>query len=77
MNEKICHICLSDDIHVDEETLLICDTCDEYYCYDCSYIFTQHYQHEGMRCYHCSNQSRLKPLDKRDSRLNYILKYKE
>jgi hypothetical protein len=75
MCEKICHICLSDDIHIDDETLLICDTCDEYYCHDCSYTYTLHYQHEGMRCFWCSNQRRLKPLDKRDFRLNYILRH--
>lgn len=77
MSEKICHICLSDDVFIDEKTLLICDTCDEYYCYDCSYTFTLHYQFEGMRCYQCSGQKRIKPLDKRESKINYILNEKK
>jgi hypothetical protein len=74
MGEKVCHICLSNDIFYDEDTPLICDTCDEYYCYDCSYTFTLQYQFEGMRCYWCSDQKRLKPLDKRDCRISYILR---
>jgi len=74
MKEKVCHICLSVDVFIDSENILTCDTCDEYYCYDCSYTYTVHYQYEGMKCYWCSEQKRLKPLDKRDSKLNYLLR---
>ena len=74
MSEKLCHICLSDNIFYEENEPLICDMCDEYYCEDCSYTFTIHYQHEGMRCYQCADQSRRKPLNKRDSKIDYILR---
>jgi hypothetical protein len=36
MIEKICYICFSDDIMVDDSPL-ICDIFDQYYCHDCSY----------------------------------------
>jgi len=74
MNEKICHICLSDNIFYDENEALICDKCDEYYCEDCSYTFSLHFQYEGSMCYQCADQSRRKPLNKRDSKLDYILR---
>jgi len=72
--EKICHICLSDDIFYEENEPLICDRCEEYYCYECSYTYSIHYQHEGMRCYQCAYQNRRKPLNKRDFKIDYILK---
>lgn len=74
MIEKICHICFSDDIFYEENEPLICDRCEEYYCYDCSYTYSIHYQHEGMRCYQCADQRRRKPINKRDFKINYILK---
>ena len=74
MSEKLCYICLGKDIFYDDNQPLICDVCDEYYCYDCSYTYTIHYQHEGMRCYHCANQSRRVPLNKRDYKIDYILR---
>lgn len=70
----ICHICLSDDVYYDGNEPLICDKCDEYYCHDCSYTFSIHFEYYGMMCYHCSDQRRLKPLNKRDMRINYILR---
>ena len=72
--EKVCYICLSNDIFIDDNEPLICDKCDEYFCYDCSYTFSLHYQHEGVRCYHCADQKRKKPLDKRDCKIDYILR---
>ncbi len=50
---------------------------DEVYCEDCSYTFSIHYQHEGARCFRCSEQKRLKPLSKetiRDNKLKLFLK---
>jgi hypothetical protein len=63
-----CEICYS----LDTEDFLICDMCERQYCYDCSYIFTIHYQHQGSRCYICSEQKRRKPLTKEDIRDNKI-----
>jgi len=57
-----CHICYS--LNTDED--FICDTCEQYYCEECSYTFTLHYQHEGPRCYWCADQGRRKPLSKAD-----------
>lgn len=65
---------MSEDIFYEDNQPLICDICDEYYCYDCSYTYTIHYQHEGMRCYHCAGQSRRVPLNKRDYKIDYILR---
>ena len=73
MNEKICYICLSTDIVEDVEPIP-CDRCDQYYCYDCSYTFSIHYQYEGNSCYICADQSRRKPLNKRDYKIDYILR---
>jgi hypothetical protein len=60
MQKIHCHICYSLDIDED----FICDRCEEYYCEDCSYTFTIHYQYEGSLCYYCSDQKRRKPLTK-------------
>ena len=57
-----CNICYS--LNTDED--FICDTCEQYYCEECSYTFTLHYQHEGPRCYWCADQGRRKPLSKAD-----------
>ena len=57
-----CHICYY--LNTDED--FICDTCEQYYCEECSYTFTLHYQHEGPRCYWCADQGRRKPLSKAD-----------
>lgn len=64
-----CHICYTQDVDPD----FICDKCDEHYCYDCSYTFSLHYQHEGSRCYECADQSRRTRLDNRDVKINYLL----
>jgi len=74
MSEEVryCHICYSLNIFED----IVCDTCEGYYCEDCSYTFTIHYQHEGNRCFWCSDQNRLKPLTKemiRDNKFKIIL----
>lgn len=62
-----CHICFQ---LTDEDFL--CDTCDEYYCEDCSYTFSLHYQHQGARCHWCSDQSRRKPIRKEEIRNNKL-----
>ena len=72
MDEQICHICYSKDIICDDEPM-ICDRCDEYYCYDCSYAFTLHFEYYGSMCYHCSNQNRKVPLNRREAKINYLL----
>jgi hypothetical protein len=69
MSKIHCHICYS--TNVDED--FICDKCDQYYCEDCSYTFSLHYQHEGARCYWCSDQNRKKPLTKQEIRHNKLL----
>jgi len=69
---KYCHICYKNNIDED----FICDTCDNYYCEDCSYTFTIHYQFQGSRCYCCSDQKRLKLLTKemiRDNKLKLLI----
>ncbi len=63
-----CHICYSTDVEED----CVCDTCDEYYCSECSYTFTLHYQHEGARCHWCADQYRRKPLTKEMIRENKL-----
>lgn len=50
----------------------ICDRCEEYYCEDCSYLYTIHYQFEGARCYWCAEQSRNKILTREIIRENKI-----
>ena len=69
--EKICFICLCDLNGTDLNT---CDTCGEFYCEDCSYSFTYHYQFMGSRCYLCADQSRRIKLDRRNSKLDYLLR---
>lgn len=66
---KHCHICYS--INVDDD--FICDKCDNYYCENCSYTYTIHFQYEGALCYFCSDQERKRkrPL-KEDIRNNKI-----
>ena len=71
MSNLHCYICFKE---TDEE--FICDKCDNYYCEDCSYTFTIHYQYEGGLCYWCSDQERKTPLIKsevRERKLKYIL----
>ena len=57
---EFCYICFG---ATEEE--IVCDTCGNHYCDNCSYSFTLHYQFQGPRCYKCSEQSRITPL-KRD-----------
>jgi hypothetical protein len=64
-----CYICYTMNVDTD----MICDTCDEIYCDDCSYTFSLHYQHQGSRCYNCADQSRRTSLNKRDITLNKVL----
>lgn len=63
-----CHICYNE---TDKD--FICDTCDNYYCEDCSYTYSLHYQYEGLQCYFCSNQNRRSKLSKEMIRNNKIL----
>ena len=65
-----CYICYTTNVEPD---IMVCDTCDEVYCEDCSYTFSLHYQHQGARCYQCADQRRRTPLDKRDIVLNKVL----
>jgi hypothetical protein len=70
-----CYICYTTVLGPD---IMVCDTCDEIYCEDCSYTFSLHYQHQGARCHWCSDQRRLKPLTKemlRDNKLKLLLLY--
>lgn len=62
-----CYICYGIT-----EPNMICDRCDNLYCDECSYSFTQHYQFHGARCFECSGQSRLNPLFKNIYRKNRI-----
>ncbi len=66
-----CHICYT--TNVDED--FVCDQCDQYYCEDCSYTYSLHFQYEGSLCYDCSDQRRIKPLTKdmiRENKINLI-----
>ena len=63
-----CHICYSKN--VEEE--FICDRFGEYYCEECSYTYTIHFQYEGALCYWCSDQNRKKLLTKDMIRENKI-----
>jgi hypothetical protein len=67
--DKFCHICFT--LNIDEN--FICDICDNYYCEDCSYTFSLHYQFQGSRCYSCADQNRLNPLTKNLIRDNKLL----
>ena len=72
MSDIWCGLCYSLD--VDED--FICDTCDEYYCEDCSYSYTIHYQHQGCRCHECADQDRRESLsqnEKRDRKLKWLI----
>lgn len=65
---KHCHICYT--LNVDDE--FICDKCENYYCEECSYSYTIHFQYEGGLCYYCSDQKRRKTLSKEDIRNNKL-----
>jgi hypothetical protein len=54
------------------EPEFLCDSCDNYYCEDCTYIFSPHYQFQGARCYKCADQYRITPLIKNEVRDNKI-----
>lgn len=62
-----CSIC-----YRQTEPEFLCDMCDYYYCEDCSYQFTLHYQFQGTRCYRCAEQRRLSTLDKIEVRNNKL-----
>jgi hypothetical protein len=64
-----CHHCYTTNVDKDS----ICDRCDEHYCWDCSYTFSIHYQHEGARCYYCADQARRTKLTKQEIRENKLL----
>lgn len=71
MDTCYCYICF----HITEPEFL-CDSCDRYYCEECSYAFTIHYQFQGARCYSCADQRRIKPLNKielRDNKINFSI----
>ena len=66
-----CYICYD---RTDPE--FICDTCNRLYCEGCTYTYSLHYQHQGSRCFKCSDQSRINVLTKeelRNNKANYII----
>lgn len=65
----ICYICYD----TTEEDFL-CDTCDQYYCEDCSYVFSLHYQFQGARCHMCADQRVVKKTIEqiRINKINYL-----
>lgn len=65
-----CHICYTMNVEPD---IMVCDMCEEIYCEECSYTFSLHYQHQGARCYWCSDQNRRTPLSKREININKLL----
>jgi hypothetical protein len=67
MEYNHCYIC-----YEFEDELFICDRCDNWYCYECSYSYTYHNPYEGNLCYLCSDQSRRKALTDNDIRNNKI-----
>jgi hypothetical protein len=68
MDNCYCYICYNRT-----EPEFLCDRCDRYYCEQCSYQFTLHYQHQGCRCYSCADQHRLNKLNKTEIRDNKII----
>lgn len=67
-----CYICYSDNLDED----FVCDRCENYYCEDCSYTYSLHFQYQGSLCHYCSDQKRRKPLlksDILDNRIKIIL----
>ena len=72
---KICYICLSDVILDDGDgNPITCDKCQQFYCEDCSYTFSLYFQYQGSMCYQCADQSRREPLNRRDYKIDYILR---
>lgn len=68
-----CHICYSTKDIIE----VVCDRCEEAYCYECSYTYSIHYQYEGNLCYLCADQSRRNRLTKemkRSLKIEYVLK---
>lgn len=65
-----CYLCYA---KTDED--FICDTCDNYYCEDCSYHFKIHYQFQGARCYICADQYHRKITKEeiRDNKIKLII----
>jgi hypothetical protein len=70
---KYCYICYSTLV----EDWAICDICSEYYCDDCSYTFSIHYQNYNPRCFYCSEQYRREKLTKELIRENKIKIFNE
>lgn len=65
-----CHIC-----GAETDVEYLCDSCDNYYCDTCSYVFTQ-FNSEGNYCHECANQPRRKKLtidEIRDNKLKQLL----
>lgn len=70
-----CYICSSIFPNDAVEEEMVCDRCGNYYCENCSYTFSLHYQHQGSRCYLCSDQPRRNILTKKQMRDNKIKLY--
>jgi hypothetical protein len=78
-----CSICyskiLDSEISSESTEEFTCDLCDSFFCQDCSYFFTIHYQFQGSRCYSCADQwirQKLDPIEKRDNKITYCLDLK-
>lgn len=73
-----CEICYT--LGQKDDDIFECDICGRLYCWECSYTFSLHYQHQGSRCYECSDQSRIKPLTKdmiRENKIDLLFKLEE
>ncbi len=68
MSNLHCNICYS--MNTDE--YMVCESCEDQYCEDCSYTFSIHYQFQGAKCYSCADQRRRTPLSKELIRNNKI-----
>ena len=73
-----CELCFVSD-NITDEDLCKCDTCDRFYCEDCTYTFSLQYQFQGCRCYECSDHNRIKGkinfVKLRDNKLKVLMKY--
>ena len=72
MSKIHCYICYT--TYLDEE--LVCDRCEEHYCWDCSCTYDIHTQCDSNLCYTCADHFRKKSLTKsmiRDNKLLLLL----
>jgi len=70
----MCHCYICYNRYIEEDS--VCDICGNYYCEECSYIFSLHYPFQGSRCYLCADQRRLTTLTediKRNNKIKLII----